>query len=383
MIGTNLRSLTRLLAVRWLRGIGFGVCLLSIPNCSSNPSSTSNNAGGSSGAASSTGGFAGAAQSSTSGGTKSTGGTQATGGSSAAATGGAIAAGGSAGCAPADQGGKALAKPGDKTSANSDYLNLCNARLLNNNWGSVAIQKAGTSCSAPESVQVNSDSSLGWTFNRGNCGDDGSHPDFPELEFGVAPFGSGSSLLTSPAFSSTTLLPIQVKNITSASVTINNLAISLQSAPAWDLGVEFWLSTNNPVTSADGGVYAEIMALWGWNTNFWACTAGLSGSVTSGSNTYRLCHQSNTWNSPSTPTWRFFQFEYNGGSVQSFNGTVDIKAFLDWFYSSSYGSGASKDLWLTRIEIGSEIDDSTSGTCTLRNITYNINGTSQSPVLGH
>ena len=382
MIGTNLRSLRRLLAVRWLRGIGFGVCLLSIPNCSSNPSSTSNNAGGSSGVTSSTGGFAGAAQSSTSGGTKSTGGTQATGGSSAAATGGAIAAGGSAGCAPADQGGKALAKPGDKTSANSDYLNLCNARLLNNNWGSVAIQKAGTSCSAPESVQVNSDSSLGWTFNRGNCGDDGSHPDFPELEFGVAPFGSGSSLLTSPAFSSTTLLPIQVKNITSASVTINNLALSLQSAPSWDLGVEFWLSTNNPVTSADGGVYAEIMALWGWNANFWACTAGLSGTVTSGSSTYKLCHQSNTWNSPSTPTWRFFQFEYNGGSVQSFNGTIDIKAFLDWFYSSSYGSGASKDLWLTRIEIGSEIDDSTSGTCTLKNITYNINGTSQSPVLG-
>jgi hypothetical protein len=302
-----------------------------------------------------------------------------TGGSRAA--GGTPATGGSAGCAPADQGGKALAKPGDKTSSNSDYLNLCNARLLNNNWGSVALQKSGKSCSAPESVQVNSDSSLGWTFNRGNCTDDGSHPDFPELEFGVAPFGSGSSLLTSPAFSSTSLLPIQVKNITSASVTINNLAISLQTAASWDLGVEFWLSTNNPVTSADGGVYAEIMAVWGWDATFWACTAGLSGSVTSGSSTYKLCHQSNTWNSPNTPTWRFFQFEYNGGSVQSFNGAVDIKAFLDWFFSSSYGSGASKDLWLTRIEIGSEIDDNTSGTSTIKNITYNINGTTQSPVL--
>ncbi len=318
------------------------------------------------------------------GGGPTTGGASAaTGGSSAVvpATGGAPATGGSAGCAAVDQGGKALAKPGDKTSASADYLNLCNARLLNNNWGSVALQKSGKSCSAPESIQVNSDSSLGWTFNRGNCTDDGSHPDFPELEFGVAPFGTGSSLLTSPAFSSTTLLPIQVKNITSASLTINNLAISLQNANSWDLGVEFWLSQNNPVTNSDGGVYAEIMAVWGWDATFWACIAGLSGTVSSGSNTYKLCHQSDTWNSPNTPTWRFFQFEYSGGSTQSFNGTVDIKAFLDWFFGSSYGSGASKDMWLTRIEIGSEIDDNTAGTATIKNITYNINGTTQGPVL--
>ncbi len=220
-----------------------------------------------------TGGKTSTGATSATGGSHATGGTPATGG--APATGGTPATGGSAGCAGVDQGGKALAKPGDPTSVSADYLNLCNARLLNNNWGSVALQKAGKSCSAPESVEVNSDSSLGWTFNRGNCGDDGSHPDFPELEFGVAPFGSGSSLLTSPAFSSTTLLPIQVKNITTASVTLNNLAISLQNSASWDLGVEFWLSQNNPVTSADGGVYAELMAVWGWDATFWKCTAGV------------------------------------------------------------------------------------------------------------
>ena len=112
--------------------------------------------------------------------------------------------------------------------------NLCTARLLNNNWGSVAIQQSGKSCSAPESVEVNSDGSLGWTFNRGNCADDGSHPDYPELEYGVAPFGSASSLLTSPAFSSTTLLPIQVKNIQTAIATLDTFAINLT-------GVQFQL----------------------------------------------------------------------------------------------------------------------------------------------
>ncbi len=315
--------------------------------------------------------------SSAAGGKTSTGGTT-------SATGGVNATGGASttGCSATDQGGVALAKAGDSTSASDGYLNLCSVRLINNNWGSVAVQQAGTSCSDPMTVKVNSDHSLGWTFNRPNCGDGDTHPDFPELEFGVAPFGSGSSLLTSPAFSTTTLLPMQVKNITSASVTINNLNVALQNSSNWNLGVEFWLSKNNSATSSDGGVYAEVMAVLGWGANFWVCTTGVSGNVNSGGKSYNLCHQSDTWNSPKTPTWRFFQFELSGGSP-SFSGTVDIKAFLDWFFSSSYVSGASKDLWLTRIEVGTEIGDNTSGSCTIGNISFNVNGTSQAPAFAN
>jgi hypothetical protein len=277
---------------------------------------------------------------------------------------------------PADQGGKTLAKAGDRTSATNDYLNLGNMRLINNNWGSVELNTSGKTCSAPMSVFVNSDGSLGWTFNRGECKDDGSHPDYPELEFGVAPFGTGSALLTSPAFSSTTLLPLQIKDITSASVAIESFGISLQSSLHWNLNIEFWLSQKNPLTNADAGAYAEVMGLFGWNNGSWACdTALTSTTVTSGAKTYRLCHQSNTWGSG--PTWRFFQFEVQGGPLTNFSGTVDVKAFLDWLLSSSYGSQYSKDLWLTRIELGSEIADNTSGTCTIKNATFTINGTSQ------
>jgi len=339
----------------------------------------------------------GGTMSATGGSSSAVGGKTSTGGSSSAvggktstggtmsATGGLNATGGSsaaAGCAAVDQGGKALAKAGDTTSTSNAYLNMCGVRLINNNWGSLAVQKAGTACSAPMSVKVNADHSFGWTFNRGDCKDGDTHPDFPELEFGVAPFGSTSPLLTSPAFSTTTLLPIQVKNITSASVTLTNLAVSLQNPSNWNSGVEFWLSKNNPATSTDGGVYTEVMAVLGWGANFWACTPGVSGSVNSGGKTYNLCHQSDTWNSPNSPTWRFFQFELAGSST-NFNGTVDIKAFLDWFFSSSYASGASKDLWLTRIEVGTEIGDNTSGSCTIGNISFNINGTIQGPVFAN
>ena len=317
---------------------------------------------------SSTGGASGVVGTSTTGGTSNT----------TAATGGAVSPGGAS--AAAGQSGKALAKAGDKTSTTNDYLNLGNMRLLNNNWGSVQLQQQGKSCNAPMSVAVNSDGSLGWTFNRGNCGDDGSHPDYPELEFGVAPFGTTSSLRTSPANSSTSLLPIQVKNIQSASVTIGNFSISLQSNTNWNLDIEFWLSKLDPLTNGDAQAYAEIMGLWGWSAGAadWKCT--VSGqTVTSGGKSYSLCHQSDSWGSGSM--WRFFQFQASS-SQQSFSGTVDVKAFLDWFYNSSYGSGVSKDYYLTRIEIGSEIDDNTSGTCTIKDITFTINGTMQGPTLG-
>ena len=45
------------------------------------------------------------------------------------------------------------------------YLNLGDMRLINNRWGSDAL-----GCSAShQNVFVNSDKTIGWTFNRGNC----------------------------------------------------------------------------------------------------------------------------------------------------------------------------------------------------------------------
>jgi hypothetical protein len=172
--------------------------------------------------------------------TNSVGGTTPTGGTTSVAT-TAAATGGST----ADQSGVPLAKAGDKVTASTDYLNLGEIRLLNNRWGTDELNAARSgSCNTTLSVNVNSDKSVGYTFNRGNCGDDGSHPDFPELEFGINPFGASSSLRTSPAFSSTTLLPIQIKNITSASVNLGsfNLNIPNKSGARWDNCFEFWLS---------------------------------------------------------------------------------------------------------------------------------------------
>jgi hypothetical protein len=357
--------------------VSFG--LLTV-GCSSSSTIPQDAGGIGGGAIVTTGGASSAGGSSSVAGSSAVGGTSAVKTSNASvATGGAVSSGGSA--ATGGQSGKPLAKAGDKTSTTNDYLNLGNMRLLNNNWGSVELQKQGKTCTAPMSVNVNSDGSLGWTFNRGGCGDDGSHPDYPELEFGVAPFGYASSLLTSPTFSSTTLLPIQVSKIQSASVSIGSFSIQLNSNTNWNLNIEFWLSKLDPLTNADAQAYTEIMGLWGWSAGAeqWKCN--VSGqTVTSGGKSYSLCHQSDSWGSGSK--WRFFQFQASS-SQQSFSGTLDVKAFLDWFYASSYGAGVSKDYYLTRIELGSEIDDNTSGSCTIKNVSFTINGTTQGPLLGH
>ena len=123
-----------------------------------------------------------------------------------------------------DQDGVPLAKPGDMTNVTKKYLNLGDMRLINNRWGSDALGCSGTQ----QSVMVNSDSTIGWSFNRPTCGGARGDPDFPEVEFGVAPFGNTSSLLTTPKFSSTTLLPIQIKDLTSANVTVDTLAMTFE-----------------------------------------------------------------------------------------------------------------------------------------------------------
>jgi hypothetical protein len=273
-----------------------------------------------------------------------------------------------------DMNGVPLAKPGDTQATSKKYLNLGDMRLINNRWGSDALNCGGTQ----QSVAVNSDKTVGWTFNRPACGGQRGDPDFPEVEFGVAPFGTASSLLTTPPFSSTTLLPIQIKNLTSASVNVDNFFISFSNSSTayWDNNVEFWISRNDPRTSADAGVYAEIIAFTGWQGNRLSSTGGWpcdkSGTVTAGSTSFNLCHQSDTWSSG----WRFFNFNVNQGPFSSWTGKLDVKAMLNWVMSQY--SGFSGEMWLTRIEVGTEIDDTTAGTAKIKNLTFEVNGQNRS-----
>jgi hypothetical protein len=244
-------------------------------------------------------------------------------------------------------------------------------RIINNRWGSDARNCGGTT----QQVCVNTDSTIGWSFNRPNCGGDKSYPDYPEVEFGVAPFGTTSSNLTTPAFSSTTLLPIQLSSLTSASINMDSFKTTFQKPNYWNSNFEFWISKQDPTKNANAGVYAEIIIFLGWQSNRQSSNGGwpcmVSGTI-NGTN-YNLCHQSDSW---SNGQWRFFNFIVGNGPLSSFSGKVDIKAILDWI-KSKY-SGFTNDMWLTRMEVGTEIDDDTQGSVNIKNLTFEVNGTSRS-----
>ena len=76
-----------------------------------------------------------------------------------------------------------------------------------------------------------------------------------------------------------------------------------------------------------------------------------------------------------TLAWLSNQFRMDGGPSNGYSGRVDAKAFLDWLVNNA---GFSQDLYVTRFEIGSEIDDNTSGRVTMSNLTFEVNGESRS-----
>jgi hypothetical protein len=217
----------------------------------------------------------------------------------------------------------------------------------------------------------------------------------------VAPFGNQSSLLTTPTYSSTTLLPIQISNLQSATLGLSSYTTNITSAvnsSYWDGNFEFWISREDPTTTANAGVYAEIIMFMNYEPNRnngsaggWNCDH--NGTVTAGSYTFTLCHESDIW---SNNQWRFFNFMLTGATSSATNtpanGTADIKAILSWVMSNygnstaSSGGGAgafSNSMYLTRIEVGTEVDDNTAGSVKISNLSFNINGTTKGITFGH
>ena len=264
-----------------------------------------------------------------------------------------------------------LAMLGQCASTSRQYLNLGDIRIINNRWGSDARNCGGTT----QKVCVNADGTVGWSFNRPTCGGDRAYPGLSrggvrrravrddELE----PHHAG--VLVDHAVAD----PAQ--NLTSATLNMDSFNTSIPGNQYWNSNFEFWISKQDPIKNANAGVYAEIIIFLGWQSNRQSSSGGwpcmVSGTV-NGTN-YNLCHQSDSW---SSGQWRFFNFIVGNGPLSSFSGKVDIKLVLDWIRSKY--SGFTSDMWLTRIEVGTEIDDNTQGSANIKNLTFEVNGTSKS-----
>ena len=87
----------------------------------------------------------------------------------------------------------ANSKKGVESTVSLAYFKMGDMRLINNDWGSRA-----KGCNSSYKIFIKTDGSFGWEFNRGACGGGGSSPDFPEIEFGIHPFGKSKNMITSP-----------------------------------------------------------------------------------------------------------------------------------------------------------------------------------------
>ena len=300
------------------------------------------------------------------GGTLSNGGTLGNGGTT-----GGVASGGAAGAGGGTGGGGMVpgeTKPTVTAPASSkvpkDYFVLGEARLLNNNWGAQAL-----GCNAPYEIFVNADKSFGWKWDRNatKCGGDKSKPDYPEVEFGMHPFGVSTQIITSPDYSSTTILPIQIKDVTTATVRIEGLSIVTTADAAWNMNFEMWFCEQHPATGTHTTAYGETMNWFGWSSDQYNWN-GVLGSLEAGQS-YDLMHSDDHWPAGQAQQWKYRQYRLKSSSKQ-FNGTVDVKKIL----TALTGQGWPSSLWIARFEVGTELDDGSAGTVTMKKVTFEVNG---------
>lgn len=339
---------------------------------------TSGGTGGLSAAAGAGGGLAGSSSGAASSGASAGGagggaGTASSGAAGVAGFGGSSGGGNANGGAAGSGGNGSNMVPGEtkptvtapaSSKVPSDYFVLGEARLLNNNWGSQAL-----GCQAPYEIFVNANKSFGWKWDRAStkCGGDKSKPDYPEVEFGMHPFGLSKQLVTSPDYSSTTVLPIQVKDVVTASVKIEGLSITLSSDAAWNMNFEMWFSEQNPETGTHTTAYGETMNWFGWSSDQYNWN-GVLGSLEAGQS-YDLYHSDDHWPAGQAQQWKYRQYRLKNPGKQ-FNGTVDVKKILD----NLVGQGWPTSLWIARFEVGTELDDGSAGTVTINKITFEVNG---------
>lgn len=251
------------------------------------------------------------------------------------------------------------------TSVPSDYFVMGETRLINNNWGAQSL-----GCKAPYQIFVNADKTFGWKWDRASvtCGGNKSKPDYPEVEFGIHPFGLSKQLVTTPDYSSTTVLPIQVKDVKTASVTIDGLSLSGPDK-SWNMNFEMWFDDQNPVTGTHTTAYGETMNWFGWSSDQYNWN-GVVGTLDTGAQKWNLYLSRDAWPDGQAQQWKYRQWRAQTSS-NTFSGTVDIKKILDHLTGSE---NWPTSLWIARFEVGTELDDGSSGTVTIKKITFEVNG---------
>jgi len=219
--------------------------------------------------------------------------------------------------------------------------------LSNNAWG--------YSCNLSECYQaiiLYTDDSYGWEWNRGSTGD--IDPNYPEVICGTKPWGTQTEVA---------IFPIQIKDINSCGAEMD-IVFGVEG-DNWNLAFEFWLTEQEPGgTDVSSSITDEVMIWLGWGPTH---EGGVmtQDAVVDGENTYDYAQHYVFDN------WEYHQFKISG--EQKVPPTINFKLFVDYI-KERYNR--SDTLWVSGMELGNEYWDNTVGACTVKSLSYSVNGES-------
>jgi len=217
--------------------------------------------------------------------------------------------------------------------------------LSNNDWG--------YSCNLDECYQaiiLYTDDSYGWEWNRDSTGS--NNPNYPEVICGTKPWGDQTPV---------TIFPIQIKDLNSCNADMD--IVFGASGNNWNFALEFWLTTQKPEgNDVSSSITDEVMIWFGWGPTHDGVVDD-DDVIVDGENTYDYAHHY------SFTDWEYHQFRISG--EQRIPPTIDFKLFVDYIQDRY---GLSDTLWITGMELGNEYWDYTEGACTVKKLSYSVNG---------
>lgn len=220
-----------------------------------------------------------------------------------------------------------------------------------------------TDMEADTCVWLKEDGTFGWNWTRGATGmaPTPTYPNYPEVEFGINPWANGSGT------SSTTLLPKKIKDITSASMTLDvNTAITGgNSSTGWNLAFELWFTDADP-TAGPAAVKGELMVFLANAPNYYPTPAKTDIVVQSAGKNYKLFESADDWGD-----WGYYRQYRLDTQDGAFNGELDIMPFLQRYLNEEGGNG---EYYVTRFEIGNEVFQNSGGTTTFKSLSFEVNG---------
>ena len=220
--------------------------------------------------------------------------------------------------------------------------------LSNNAWG--------YSCdldSCYQAIILYTDDSYGWEWNRGSTGD--NDPNYPEVICGTKPWGTQTD---------STVFPIQIKDLNSFDANVD--IVFGASGNNWNLAFEFWLTEQKPEgNDVSGSITDEVMIWFGWGSTHDGVYIEEDSAITDGENIYDYAQ----YYPGHAAGWDYHQFRISG--EQKIPSEIDFKLFVDYI-EDEYNR--SDTLWISGMELGNEYWDYTEGACTVKVLSYSING---------